>query len=522
MPAHRVGMPAHAHWPHPHPLRNWPHPHPVRNWPILDGPQTIVIAILLFGGFYVLQAKDVNPADALEVLYVVPIALLAVRFGLLGGLAGALLGVTLIGTYDYTTEVWDVSALGNACWIIAFLLLGTLLGSFVDQRRRLEAEVARYFESSLDIMATIDASGRFTRVNPACERTLGYSAEAMRMRATIEFVHPDDREATAAEHAALENGSHETVAFRNRFRAADGSYRWLEWSAASSPTGDVIHAVARDITVQHEAEQQLANHAHVLEAEVAERTRELQDARSKTLHRLAMVCEYRDDDTFEHTGRVGATAAAIATGLELDSEQVMLLREAAPLHDVGKIAIPDRILLKPGKLSAEEFEVMKTHAALGARLLAGSGSHVLQMATVIAESHHERWDGAGYPSGLAAEAIPLVGRIVAVADVFDALTHDRPYKSAWPVQKAIDHIRNGAGSQFDARIVSAFLAIQRDAPVDQRRRYSSGWRTRLSPSPTTRPSAPPVIPASQLACGCANGSASNTAAIAATPSRSPS
>jgi PAS domain S-box-containing protein len=438
------------------------HLRPARRWLILDGPQTIASALVLFAGVYALQAHDTNPADALEVLYVVPIALLALRFGLRGGLAGALAGLALIATWDLAAQDLDVSVLGNLCWVVAFLLLGTLLGRFVDHRRRLEAELSRYFESSLDLLATIDMSGRFTRVNPAWERTLGYPAEAMRLRPTRELVHPDDQEATAAEHDALAGGSHETIMFRNRFRAADGSYRWLEWSATSSPSEDAIHAVARDITAEHEAEQQLANHAHVLETEVAERTRELEDSRTKMLHRLALAAEYRDDDTFQHTQRVGQTSAEIATRLELGWEQIMLLREAAPLHDVGKIAIPDCILLKPGKLTAQEFEVMKTHAALGARLLDGSGSPVLQMATIIAASHHERWDGSGYPKGLAGEDIPLVGRVVAVADVFDALTHDRPYKSAWPVEQAIDEIRRGAGSQFDPRVVAAFLAIHNE------------------------------------------------------------
>ncbi|MGA2452564.1 MAG: HD domain-containing phosphohydrolase [Solirubrobacteraceae bacterium] len=430
-------------------------------WQTLDGPRTIVAALVLFVGFYVVQAQDTRPADALEVLYTLPIALLALRFGLRGGLAGALVGLALIGTYDYTAAMFDATVLGDLCWAIAFLLLGLLLGSYVDHRRRLEADLARCFESSLDLLTTIDQSGRFTNVNPACERILGYSAEAMYLRPTAEFVHPDDQEATAAEHCLLTGGSHETVAFRNRFRCADGDYRWLEWSAATSSEG-VIFATARDITVQHEAEERLANHAQILEAEVAERTSELEDSRAKMLHRLALAAEYRDDDTFEHTGRVAATSVEIATRLGLDRERIALLREAAPLHDVGKIAIPDCILLKPGKLTPQEFEVMKTHAALGARLLAGGGSPVLQMAAVIAESHHERWDGAGYPAGLTGEAIPFVGRVVAVADVFDALTSDRPYKPAWPVERALAEIQDGAGSQFDPEVVAAFLAIQRE------------------------------------------------------------
>jgi hypothetical protein len=203
-----------------------------------------------------------------------------------------------------------------------------------------------------------------------------------------------------------------------------------------------------------------------LERRVEERTRELVDARAETLQRLATAAEYRDGDTFQHTERVGVTAAEIAARLGLATDQIGLLREAAPLHDVGKLAISDTILLKPGKLSAEEYEVMKTHAELGARLLSGSSSPVLQMATVIAASHHERWDGAGYPAGLAEKAIPRVGRIVAVADVFDALTHDRPYKSAWPIEQAIAEIEGAAGGQFDPGVVAAFLGMHRDTAVE--------------------------------------------------------
>jgi PAS domain S-box-containing protein len=336
---------------------------------------------------------------------------------------------------------------------------GALLGTFFDHRHRLEAELSRYFEESLDLLATADLNGRFTRVNPAWERTLGHSPETLCSRPFIEFVHPDDREATIAETAVLAEGTRDTIRFRNRYRAADGTYRWLEWSAHASPSDGVIHAVARDITVQHEAEEKLANYAHALEAEVAARTRELEDARAETLKRLAFAAEYRDEGTFEHTERVGATSAEIAARLGLDAEQVELLREAAPLHDVGKLAISDTILLKPGKLTEEEYEVMKTHAELGSRVLSGSSSPVLQMAAVIAATHHERWDGAGYPAGLAGEDIPLVGRVVAVADVFDALTHDRTYKSAWPIEQALAEVNAGAGSQFDPRVAVAFLTI---------------------------------------------------------------
>jgi PAS domain S-box-containing protein len=422
-------------------------------------PQIIAITFALFIGIYALQAQDTNPSDSEEVLYVVPIALLALRFGLRGGLAGALVALALVGAWDWHSQDFGLTVGGYLSWGIAFPLLGVLLGTFVDHRHRLEAELSHYFDGSLDLLATVDLNGRFTRVNPAWERTLGYTAQTLSSRPFIEFVHPDDREATLAENEAVTDGSHDIVGFRNRYRAIDGSYRWLEWSGHASLAHGLINAVARDVTAQYEAEEQLARHTELLEAGIAKRTQELKDAHAKTLRRLVLAAEYRDDDTFEHTQRVGSTSAAIAAQMGLDSDQVETLRLAAPLHDVGKIGIPDRILLKPGKLTAEEYEVMETHTMLGARLLTGSGSPVLQMGTLIAESHHEHWDGSGYPRGCAGETIPLVGRIVAVADVFDALTHDRPYKSAWSIDRAIAEIEHAAGSHFDPRVVAAFLSL---------------------------------------------------------------
>jgi HD-GYP domain-containing protein (c-di-GMP phosphodiesterase class II) len=181
------------------------------------------------------------------------------------------------------------------------------------------------------------------------------------------------------------------------------------------------------------------------------------------LRRLAMAAEYRDDNTREHTERVGDLAGRLARRLGLDDRMVVLVRQAAPLHDLGKIAIPDNILLKPGKLTSEEFEVVKTHAVLGARVLAGGESDLLQAAERVARSHHERWDGGGYPDGLAADLIPLEARIVHVADVFDVLVHERPYKESWTVEAASEEIRRGGGTQFDPAVVEAFEALGADA-----------------------------------------------------------
>lgn len=193
-----------------------------------------------------------------------------------------------------------------------------------------------------------------------------------------------------------------------------------------------------------------------LEVRVQERTRELEAARFEILDRLARAAEYRDDTTGEHTQRVGRTAALVAEALGLDAAEVELIRLAAPLHDIGKIGIPDRILLKAGRLTPEEFEIMKSHTEIGGQILSGSQIPVLVRAREIALTHHARWDGRGYPWGLAGEAIPHSGRIVALADVFDALTHVRPYKPAWTPAEAFDEVRRQAGGHFDPRAAAAF------------------------------------------------------------------
>jgi len=202
-----------------------------------------------------------------------------------------------------------------------------------------------------------------------------------------------------------------------------------------------------------------------LEERVAERTMELEAARQEILDRLARAAEFRDDDTGFHTQRVGRLAARLAQVLGLEEEQVDVLRKAAPLHDIGKIGIPDSILLKEGRLSPEERSLMETHTMIGARILSGSRYPILLMAEEIALTHHERWDGAGYPNGLRGEEIPLTGRIVAVADVFDSLTHVRPYKHAWTVQETIAEFRAERGRQFDPAVVEALLRVAPETMV---------------------------------------------------------
>lgn len=205
--------------------------------------------------------------------------------------------------------------------------------------------------------------------------------------------------------------------------------------------------------------EQLREQNLQLEGRVSERTRDLEEARTEILLRLARAAEFRDDQTGEHTVRVGRLSARIAQVLGLPAEAYDLIGRAAPLHDVGKIGIPDAILLKPGRLEAAEMETMKKHAVIGADILSGSRNPLLQLAEEVALHHHEHWDGRGYPRGLAGEDIPLSGRIVAVADVFDSLSHERPYKRAWTIRDTLGEITANAGSQFDPAVVEALLRI---------------------------------------------------------------
>ncbi|MDQ6818599.1 MAG: HD domain-containing protein [Actinomycetota bacterium] len=179
-----------------------------------------------------------------------------------------------------------------------------------------------------------------------------------------------------------------------------------------------------------------------------------------------MSWRFSDDGTYEHTERVARTAFLLARAIDLSEGEAELIHQAAPLHDLGKLAVGDAVLLKPGKLSVAEFEHIRKHPRAGAAILTGSASEVLQLAEEIASSHHEWWDGSGYPAGLSGEAIPLSGRIVAVADVFDALTHTRPYKHAWPIKAALAEITRLSGGQFDPKLVDAFLELDPSRLVD--------------------------------------------------------
>ena len=194
-------------------------------------------------------------------------------------------------------------------------------------------------------------------------------------------------------------------------------------------------------------------------AELKKRNQQLRRSQLDALHRLALAAEFRDNETGTHVMRMSHYAHCIGRRIGLSDAEATMLLHCAPMHDIGKVGIPDRILLKPGKLEAAEWHTMQQHTLIGAQILADSRSPYIEASRLIALTHHERWDGTGYPHGLRGEQIAVFGRITMVADVFDALTSVRPYKHAWPVKRAVETIQEGEGSQFDPRIVSAFIDV---------------------------------------------------------------
>ncbi len=215
----------------------------------------------------------------------------------------------------------------------------------------------------------------------------------------------------------------------------------------------------------------LADQNRELERKVEERTAELNATRLEIIRRLGRAAEYKDNETGLHVLRMSFYSRAIALAAGCCAELADTLLQAAPMHDIGKIGVPDRILLKPGKLDDEEWKLMRRHPQIGAGIIGRHASPLLEMARLVALTHHEKWDGSGYPRALRGEDIPLVGRIVAIADVFDALTTERPYKKAWPVEEALALVRRERGAHFDPALVDAFLGVLPEI-LEIRRRYA--------------------------------------------------
>jgi HD-GYP domain-containing protein (c-di-GMP phosphodiesterase class II) len=248
------------------------------------------------------------------------------------------------------------------------------------------------------------------------------------------------------------------------------------WQRAAIHAGLILATSAAALTEWRISEKRLRGlRSEVLDrsADLRRATRDVASAHAETVRRLSMAVEFRDEDTGAHTDRIGHYSARLARAAGMPADHVVAIGDAAPLHDVGKVAVPDSVLLKAGPLTDSERAIVQTHARTGHRLLGGSSSALLDLAASIALTHHEKWDGSGYPRGLAGDEIPIEGRIVAIADVFDALTHDRVYRAAIPFEQSVQIMRDGRGTHFDARLLDIFLDLvadehSTDAPPDPR------------------------------------------------------
>lgn len=259
----------------------------------------------------------------------------------------------------------------------------------------------------------------------------------------------------------------------------DVRHKALQMSANDFLTKPVdkteLRARVTNMLALRRAQLQLASRASWLAEEVRKSTREIVAREREAILRLSRAAEYRDPETGAHLLRMAHYARLLAANLGLSEAEQALILDAAPMHDIGKVGIADSILLKPGRLDEEEMAIMRTHAQIGADILKGSASPLLQAAAAIALTHHEKYDGSGYPNGLQGGRIPLYGRIIAVADVFDALTSARPYKHAWEPELAVAMLREGAGSHFDPACVAAFLSDW-DAVLQIHRQYRDEQR----------------------------------------------
>ncbi|MFV1982714.1 MAG: HD domain-containing phosphohydrolase [Thiohalomonadales bacterium] len=234
---------------------------------------------------------------------------------------------------------------------------------------------------------------------------------------------------------------------------------------------DELLSRVRNLLEVQMAHKYMRHQNEILEQKIKIRTKAIHETRLQVVRRLGRAAEFRDNETGLHIIRMSKMAVVLAQAAGVDEEQCDLLLNAAPMHDIGKIGISDKILLKPGKFEPEEWEVMQTHAQIGADILSGDDSDLMRMAHDIALSHHEKWDGTGYPNKLISTDIPFVGRITAIADVFDALTSERPYKKPWAIDKAVNHIKEQSAQHFDPVLVGIFLE-NLDAIINIKEKYA--------------------------------------------------
>lgn len=311
-----------------------------------------------------------------------------------------------------------------------------------------------------DVLTAVDAEGRILYDSPSVLHVLGYPQGELVGRSAFELIHPDDIPAAIDLLSQTAAGAGAASSLVYRFRHGRGGWVVLEsvGVAISGSIGVAVIVTSRDVTRDARSIESIRRALQGL-ASRAEGGTSGDAMQMEMLQRLARAAEIRDDETGRHTRRVATLAARLAAAIGLDPDQARIILRAAPLHDIGKIGVPDEILLKRGPLTVDEISVMRTHTTLGGRILSGGSSELMRTAESIALYHHERWDGGGYPSGMSGPDIPLPARVVAVADFFDALSHDRPYRPAMSAEQVSAAIADGAGSHFDPDVARAFLAL---------------------------------------------------------------
>jgi PAS domain S-box-containing protein/putative nucleotidyltransferase with HDIG domain len=312
-----------------------------------------------------------------------------------------------------------------------------------------EAQFRLLAENSSDMISRHDVRGKFLYVSPACQMIVGYQPEELIGKEILPLIHPED----AGSIVALLNTDtwdETSIAIPYRARHRNGEFVWLETTARiiydQNGTAVEIQAATRDITERKKAQ-----------VELQRANQDLRDAYDITIEGWVMALDLRDHETEGHTQRVTEMTVHLARSFGCTEDEILHIRRGALLHDIGKMGIPDEILLKPGPLTAEEWKKMRKHTEYADHMLAKIG--FLDQARIIPYYHHERWDGSGYPHGLKGEDIPLFARLFAVVDVWDALSSDRPYRKRLPSQEVIDYLRQESGRLFDPKIVDKFLNL---------------------------------------------------------------